>query len=102
MRIFNYFQKVFKKYLQRIKKGVDYNCSKGTKGKKKMKIITRNYYETMNSKTLKTGKFICIGQWADGHLAYSRVDDNGNVIEDEDGRYLQIRSSNNKYIMLGI
>lgn len=67
-----------------------------------MKIITRKYYETMNSGTQKTGKFICIGQWADGHLAYSRVDDNGNVIEDEDGRYVQLRSFNGGLYMQGI
>ena len=67
-----------------------------------MKTITRKYYETMSALTMKTGKFICIGQWADGHLAYSRVDDNGNVIEEEDGRYVQLRSSNGGLYMQGI
>ena len=63
-----------------------------------MKIITRKYYETMGSTKQKVGKFICIGQWADGHLAYSRVDDNGNVIDDEDGRYLQMRGTNGLFM----
>ena len=67
-----------------------------------MKIITRKYYETMNSLEQKTGKFICMGQWADGHLAYSRVDDNGNVIDEEDGRYVQLRSFNGGLYMQGI
>lgn len=66
------------------------------------KVITRKYYETMSDLTMKSGKFICTGQWADGHLAYSRVDDNGNIIEDEEGRYLQMRSSNGGLFMLGI
>ena len=64
----------------------------------KMKIITRKYYETMDSTELKVGQFICIGQWADGHLAYSRVDDNGNVIDGEDGRYLQMRGTNGLFM----
>ena len=67
-----------------------------------MKTITRKFYETMNDKVQRTGKFICIGQWADGHLAYSRVDDNGNVIDGEDGRYVQLRSYNGGLYMQGI
>ena len=55
------------------------------------KIIERRYYESMNSLTPKKGKFIASGMWADGHLAYSRLDDNGNVIEDEECVYVQLR-----------
>lgn len=56
------------------------------------KIITRNYYECMGALTMKTGRFICTGEWADGHLAYSRVDENDNIIEEEEGCYVQLRS----------
>lgn len=66
------------------------------------KIITRKYYETMNDGFQKTGRFIATGIWADGHLAYSRVDDNDNIIEDEEGRYLQMRSFNGGLFMQGI
>lgn len=58
------------------------------------KIIERNYYEEMGALTLKKGKFVARGEWADGHLAYSRLDDNGNEIEGEECAYLQLRSYN--------
>lgn len=66
------------------------------------KILKRKYYETFSDGIQKIGYFICIGQWADGHLAYSRCDENGTVIEDEDGRYLQMRSFNGGLFMQGI
>lgn len=65
------------------------------------KIIKRRYCEFIGS-IEKTGYFICIGEWADKHLAYSRVDENGNVIDGEDGRYVQVRSYNGYLFMLGI
>lgn len=55
------------------------------------KIIKRRYYESMNDFHVKIGFFIARGLWADGHLAYSRLDENGNVIEDEEGVYVQLR-----------
>lgn len=58
------------------------------------KIITRKYYEFLGARSFKTGRFICRGQWADGHLAYSRLDDQGNEIEGEEGMYVQLRSFN--------
>lgn len=64
-----------------------------------MKTIKRNYYEEPNATELKNGTFICIGQWANGNLAYSRLDDNGDVIEEEDGMYYQIRE-NGKLVMV--
>lgn len=57
------------------------------------KIIKRDYYED-NSNIVKTGLFVARGQWADGHLAYSRLDNNGNEIEDEQCAYVQLRYSN--------
>ena len=54
---------------------------------KTYQIITRNYYESMNSLTMKKGKFIAQGQWADGHLAYSLLDENNEVIEEDQCMY---------------
>ena len=56
-----------------------------------MKIYERQYYD-YNQEKWFYGRFICVGQWADGHLAYSRIDANNEEIEDEDGVYYQIRS----------
>ena len=58
------------------------------------KVIERNYYESMDALELKKGRFIAHGQWADGHLAYSRLDENDEVIEDEECVYVQLRSYN--------
>ena len=59
------------------------------------KMIKRKYYESMNDKTLKDGLFIARGQWADGHLAYSRINENGEAVsEDEECAYVQLRSVN--------
>lgn len=58
-----------------------------------MKQIKRRYYESMNAMTMKTGTFVCTGQWADGHLAYSRLDDNGEIIEEDEGMFVQLRSN---------
>lgn len=46
----------------------------------------------MNDTKVKQGKFIARGQWADGHLAYSRIDENNNPIDDEECAYVQLRS----------
>lgn len=58
------------------------------------KIITRKYYESMSDTNFKIGRFIARGQWADGHLAYSRLDENNNPIEDDECSYVQLRSYN--------
>ncbi len=55
------------------------------------KIIKRRYYETWNDLNPKIGKFVARGQWADGHLAYSLLDDNGNEVEGEECAYVQLR-----------
>ena len=54
------------------------------------KPIKRSYYD-IESKEWKIGTFIARGQWADGHLAYSLLDENGEPIEDEECSYVQIR-----------
>ena len=63
------------------------------------KVIKRKYRSSMDALTFKVGNFIARGEWADGHLAYSRLDDNGNVIEDEECVYVQLRSYNGGLFM---
>lgn len=62
------------------------------------KPIKRQYYESMSDDTLKMGVFIARGQWADGHLAYSRLDENNNPIEDEECSYVQLRGEHGLYM----
>lgn len=64
-----------------------------------MKTIKRRYYEEPNTTELKNGSFICVGQWSNGNLAYSRLNDNGDIIDEENGMYYQIRE-NGKLIMV--
>ena len=55
-----------------------------------MKKIKRDYVQ---DKAVGTAYFICECQWADGHLAYSRLDDSGEIIEDDRGMYAQVREN---------
>lgn len=56
-----------------------------------MKQIKRKYFETYGKhEEAKEGIFICTGQWADGHYAYSRLDQDGNRIEEDDGMFVQL------------
>ena len=55
-----------------------------------MKILKRNYID-VNDFEIKVGNFINSGVWADGHLAYSRLDENNEIIPDEEGAYYQTR-----------
>lgn len=64
------------------------------------KIIKRKYYETMDATETKVGLFIARGMWADGHLAYSLIDENGNAL-DEECMFVQIRE-NNQLVMVRI
>lgn len=56
------------------------------------KAVTRKYVDYDG----KTGiaRFIARGQMADGHLAYSRVDENNDCIDDEECCWIQIRGYN--------
>lgn len=63
------------------------------------KIIKRKYLDDRN--TLKEGIFIAEGKWGNAHLAYSRLDENGNTIENEECVYIQIRE-NNSLLMIRI
>ena len=61
---------------------------------KTYKVIERRYFETHDMfEHSKVGKFVARGQWADGHLAYSRLDENGNEIEEEECMYYQVRGT---------
>ncbi len=53
------------------------------------KIIKRKYINDEGKEIV--GKFVARGQWADGHLAYSLLDENDNEIEGEECAYFQIR-----------
>ena len=64
-----------------------------------MKIITRPY--EYGYEPIKIGKFICEGEWADGHLAYSLLDENNEIIEEDRGMFAQIRL-NGKLTMIRI
>lgn len=57
-----------------------------------MKIIKRRYFEDngIYCKS-KIGYFINTGIWADGHLAYSRCTENGEILED--GEYYQLKGT---------
>lgn len=57
---------------------------------KTYKIIERYYFDIDEFKW-KKGNFVARGQWADGHLAYSLLDENGNEVEGEQCAYVQIR-----------
>lgn len=55
------------------------------------RVITRWYYDSPSQLTPKKGNFIARGQWADGHLAYSLLDENNDPIDEEDCMYVQLR-----------
>ena len=65
------------------------------------KIIERRYMESITDLTFKHGKFICIGEWADGHFAYSRLDEHNNVIDENCG-YIQLKCSRGFLFMMKI
>ena len=66
---------------------------------KTYKIIARDYYETMDQKTPNKGKFVARGEWEDGHLAYSRLDDDNKEIDGEECAYIQLRGYDGKLYM---
>lgn len=58
------------------------------------KVIERRYFEEHSMfEQSKVGKFVARGQWADGHLAYSRLDEDGNEIEGEECMYYQVHGT---------
>ncbi len=64
---------------------------------KTYKVIKRWYYEDIADRTGKWGYFIARGQWADGHLAYTRLDEKGNEVEET--CYVQLRRLNGGLFM---
>ena len=55
------------------------------------KIKIRTYQNGCGNPFEENGKFVEDGMWADGHIAYSRLNDNDQVIEEEQGCYAQMR-----------
>lgn len=62
------------------------------------KKICRDY---VDGDETGTAWFIAQGQWADGHLAYSRFDEDGYIMEEEQCMYAQVRE-NGKLLMVRI
>lgn len=54
------------------------------------KPIKRRILKDNNIKTNEKFCFIATGEWDDGHLAYSMLNSNGDVIPEEEGAYYQI------------
>jgi hypothetical protein len=54
------------------------------------KKIVRPYFDPW-SEEWKKGTFLAGGLQADGHLAYDRLDEEGNVIEGEETSWYQAR-----------
>lgn len=74
---------------------------KGRKKNPKMKTyqpIKRKYYDSPSQMIPKCAYFIASGQWADGHLAYSRLDENMNVVEEDECMYVQLRGTNGLFM----
>ena len=61
------------------------------------KPIKRRYHdgETFHE---EKGIFIARGIMADGHLAYSRLNENNEIIEDEECAYIQCRAYDGLYM----
>lgn len=59
-----------------------------------MKEIIKRRYTESGIYSAQEGYFINTGIWADGRLAYSRCDKDGNIIEE--GEYYQLRCITNK------
>ena len=57
------------------------------------KPIVRFYWDEENN-SWKQARFIAGGVQADGHLAYSMIDEDGNEIEGEETCYVQQRHYN--------
>lgn len=66
-----------------------------------MKAIKRQLmYEYDYTDTLQgEAMFIATGQWADGRLAYSMLDSDGNIMPKHEGSFVQIRHDN-KLVMV--
>ena len=65
-----------------------------------MKIYKRKYVD--NHDAIKEGRFIVTGEWANGLKAYSRIDEDGNIIPEEEGSYYQILGPFRKMYMLHV
>lgn len=68
-----------------------------------MKPIKRQWtYDSDITNTIHDeALFIVTGQWHDGHLAYSMLDENGEIIPEHEGSFYQVRY-NGRLLMVRI
>lgn len=64
------------------------------------KKINRYYWDD-GAQQWKRGQFIAQGMQASGHLAYSRLDEDGEEISGEETAYMQIKHCN-RLVMIHI
>jgi len=62
-----------------------------------VRIIKREWIMLNENKGV--GNFIAVGQWADGRLAYSLCDENGNEDPKHESCFVQVRH-NGKLVMI--
>ena len=63
------------------------------------KPIRRPYFD-VDGNEIGTGLFLAGGTQADGHLAYSRLDDDGSEIDGEQTSWIQVRDVNGKRMIM--
>lgn len=68
-----------------------------------MKVIKRHWtYDSDITNTIHDeALFIATGQWSNGSLAYSMLDENGNIDPKHEGSFYQVRY-NGKLLMVRI
>lgn len=66
-----------------------------------MKPIKRQWTYDYSDQIQGVALFVATGQWHDGHLAYSMLDENGEIIPEHEGSFFQVRY-NGKLLMVRI
>lgn len=61
------------------------------------KILKRLCYDTK-----KVERFICVGKWANGNLAYSKLEDDDTIKDENDSTYVQclVKGNLDNYYMM--
>ena len=66
-----------------------------------MKVIKRQWTYDYSDAIQGEALFIATGQWSNGSLAYSMLDENGNIDPKHEGSFYQVRY-NGKLLMVRI
>ena len=66
-----------------------------------MKTIKRQWTYDYTDTIQGVALFVATGQWDNGQLAYSMVNENGEIIPEHEGGFIQIRH-NGKMLMIRI